>query len=196
MWTSFSARLSIRWKSNKRGMHFRKFCQSAPNISPLLLLVWDAENVENWGSCSCACPYAAGHQSYLGLGCKATDLILLHWCIWILPTGHPVESLPNPRTPATLSLAFFRPPDKGNHLLRPRSLLHGLIHISYNVELGFFFFFPYFDYLLLARGQRYLGIEEISVSKAFHLPCSVEEERTLNETRVLIPEDIENAERQ
>lgn len=66
--------------------------------------------------------------------------------------------------------------------------------MSYNVELGFFF--SYFDYLLLVRGQHNLGIEEISVSKAFRLPCFVEEEGTLNKTRVLIPEDTENAKRQ
>lgn len=143
IWTSFSARLSIRWKGNKWGMHFRKFCQSLPNISPLLLLVWEAENGENWGSCSRACPYPTGHQSYLG---GAANLQILFFCTGAyeyFPPGHPAESAspPNLRTPsATLSLAFFRPPNKGDHLLRSQNLLLGLICISYNVELGFFFF--------------------------------------------------------
>lgn len=141
IWTSFSVRLSIRWQGNKWGLHFRKFCQSLFQICPPCCCGLGMLQMQKTGSCSCASPDPALPPIIPGTGLQ------IYRCCSSAPTHMNTSNftiLLSPQNPHTLTAlsAFFGPPHSGNHLLRPRNLLLGLIRISYNVELvGVFFFF-------------------------------------------------------
>lgn len=109
IWTSFSVRLSIRWKGNKWGNKLQKILSLSSKYSTpsrLLLHVW---NIDNWASCLSAPPTLVITGSGLKI-CMSHSSALVHinTCKFISLWETSEFKLP-PNSGARLSLAFFRP---------------------------------------------------------------------------------------